>query len=70
MHELGRVLTEKWERRIAALDSTPAYDTYNVHSLAREVETCLEDLRAEMAKHSNGAISSPRPEKLSTEGGN
>lgn len=46
-------LAESWERRVKEWDIKSPFDTYNNHDVAREVEECLRELRAEMEKLSN-----------------
>lgn len=51
LHRVGRVLIESWERRIEALENRPMR-TYSDEDLALGIQECLDDLRAQMGKHS------------------
>jgi hypothetical protein len=55
-----RVLTEKWERRVALMEKNSNPETSPwVKGLVDAHKDCLEDLRAEAGKHPKAALNHP-----------
>ena len=55
---LVRELGDRWERRIAGLESRGKHWSAPTKKRADEVRCCLTELRTEIAKLPNGAMSS------------